>query len=61
LVIYSLMEADPLDAVTNAIRVAMTRALDWDANMPSLAAQAADAVTWVETWLRISLESEVSR
>jgi hypothetical protein len=42
------MEDDPLVAIASAIRVVMMRALDWDANMASMAAHAADAVTSVE-------------
>jgi hypothetical protein len=55
------MEEDPLDAVVNAMPVVMTGALDWDAYVASMAAQATDAVTWWESWPRISLESEVSK
>jgi len=55
------MEDDPFDAVASAIRVVMIRALDWDANIASMAAHAAEAVTSVEIWPRISFDRDASR
>jgi len=47
------MEEEHLEVVASAILVLMTRVHDWDANIPSMAAQATDAVSAVETWPRI--------
>ena len=61
LVKYSLVEDAPLDVVVIAILVLMTRARDWDANIPSMVAQAADAVSMVESYERISHENKDNR
>lgn len=48
------MEDEPLDVVASAILVLMARVPDWDTNIPSMAVNAADAVSAVETWEPIS-------
>ena len=55
------MDEEHLEVVASAILVLMTRAHDWDANIPSMAAQAADVVSAVETWPRIKRERERER
>ena len=61
LVKYSAMEEEPFCALANAIRVLMTRARDWDANIPSMDSQTAAAVGSAATCARISRDSEESR
>jgi hypothetical protein len=46
---YSKMVDVPLDVVANAICVLMMQVQDWEANMPSIAAQASATVSAVET------------
>jgi hypothetical protein len=59
---YSEIVDDPLDAVARAIRVAMTRALDCDANNAWIAAHALAAVSAeVVIWEKISFDKEVRR
>lgn len=55
------MDDAPMDAVASAILVLMTCARDWDANMPSIVAYVAAAVSTDEIWERMSRDSEDRR
>jgi hypothetical protein len=55
------MEEVPLEAVASVILVLIRRARDWDANIPVMATEAPTAVTFVDTYTRISFDRLESR